>query len=100
MSLHDLFQAMYDSRLGTALAESLYVYPMVEGIHLLSLAFSFGLIVLVDLHLLGCRNHFTGAIMKSANIQDTRPSPDAPPPSGYIAAAHPALSVSRTKPPR
>jgi hypothetical protein len=28
MSLHDIFQAMYDSRLGTALAESLYVYPM------------------------------------------------------------------------
>lgn len=53
MSLHDVFQAMYDSRLGTALAESLYVYPMVEGVHLLSLAFSFGLIVLVDLRLLG-----------------------------------------------
>jgi hypothetical protein len=53
MSLHDLFQAMYDSRLGTALAESLYVYPLVEGIHLLSLAFSFGLLVLVDLRLLG-----------------------------------------------
>lgn len=53
MNLHDLFQAMYESRLGTALAESLYVYPLVEGIHLLSLAFSFGLIVLVDFRLLG-----------------------------------------------
>ncbi|WP_348729743.1 hypothetical protein [Rheinheimera texasensis] len=48
-----LLQLMYDSALGTALAESLYMYPLVEGSHLLSLAFSFGLIVLIDLRLTG-----------------------------------------------
>jgi hypothetical protein len=48
-----LLQLMYDSALGTALAESLYMYPLVEGSHLLSLAFSFGLLVLIDLRLIG-----------------------------------------------
>ena len=53
MSASELLQTMYDSPLGTSLAESLYVYPLVEGVHLLSLAFSFGLIVLTDLRLIG-----------------------------------------------
>jgi hypothetical protein len=53
MSASELLQTMYDSPLGTSLAESLYIYPMVEGVHLLSLAFSFGLIVLTDLRLIG-----------------------------------------------
>ena len=48
-----LLQSMYDSTLGTALAESLYIYPLVEGSHLLSLTISFGLIVLIDLRLTG-----------------------------------------------
>lgn len=53
MSATEILQTMYDSPLGTSLAESLYVYPLVEGIHLLSLALSFGLIVLTDLRLIG-----------------------------------------------
>lgn len=53
MSAADILQSMYDSPLGTSLAESLYVYPLVEGTHLLSLALSFGLIVLTDLRLIG-----------------------------------------------
>lgn len=53
MSAEELLQTMYDSPLGTSLAESLYIYPLVEGAHLLSLAFSFGLIVLTDLRLVG-----------------------------------------------
>jgi hypothetical protein len=53
MSPSELLQAMYDSHLGTSLAESLYAYPLVEGTHLLSLAFSFGLIVVTDLRLIG-----------------------------------------------
>ncbi len=53
MSAADLLQTMYDSPLGTSLAESLYMYPLVEGAHLLSLSLSFGLIVLTDLRLTG-----------------------------------------------
>lgn len=53
MSPSELLQIMYDSRLGTSLAESLYIYPLVEGTHLLSLAFSFGLILVTDLRLIG-----------------------------------------------
>ena len=53
MSAADLLQTMYESPLGTSLAESLYMYPLVEGAHLLSLSLSFGLIVLTDLRLTG-----------------------------------------------
>lgn len=53
MTPTDLLQKMYDSPLGTALSESLYVYPLVEGTHLLSLALSFGLILFTDLRLIG-----------------------------------------------
>jgi hypothetical protein len=53
MTPTELLQAMYDSRLGVGLAESIYIYPLVEATHLLSLAFSFGLIFLIDLRLIG-----------------------------------------------
>ncbi len=63
MTPTDFLQAMYDSRLGTALAESIYIYPLVEGVHLLSLAFSFGLIFLIDLRLVGW-------IWRNVNVRD------------------------------
>ncbi|RYG01712.1 MAG: hypothetical protein EOO07_33840, partial [Chitinophagaceae bacterium] len=53
MTPTDLLQKMYDSPLGAALSESLYIYPLVEGTHLLSLALSFGLILFTDLRLVG-----------------------------------------------
>jgi hypothetical protein len=48
-----LSQALYDSQFGTALRESRYAFPIVEGSHLLGLAFSVGLIALTDLRLIG-----------------------------------------------
>lgn len=47
------FQILHDSQIGTDLRESLYMYPLVEGAHLLSLALSFGLILFTDLRLIG-----------------------------------------------
>lgn len=44
---------MEQSRLGTGIAESRYWWPVLEGTHLLSLAFSAGLIFLTDLRLIG-----------------------------------------------
>ncbi len=52
-SLHELAQALQDSRIGDAIAESRYMFPIFEGTHLLSLVFSVGLIFLTDLRLIG-----------------------------------------------
>lgn len=53
MTPRDFLQQLQDSALGVALSESIYMYPLVEGLHLISLVFSFGLIVLTDLRLIG-----------------------------------------------
>lgn len=53
MSLIEFSQVLYDSEFGTALRESVYAFPIVEGLHLISLAFSVGLILFVDLRLTG-----------------------------------------------
>jgi hypothetical protein len=51
--LLDFAQVLYDSQVGTEIRESQYLYPLIEGSHLLGLAVSSGLIVLTDLRLLG-----------------------------------------------
>lgn len=53
MSLVEFSQVLYDSELGTALRESIYVFPFVESLHLIGLALSVGLILFVDLRLAG-----------------------------------------------
>jgi hypothetical protein len=49
----DFAQALQDTAFGTALAESRYVFPLVEATHLLGLSISVGLIFLTDLRLIG-----------------------------------------------
>jgi hypothetical protein len=41
------------TRIGLAIAESRYAFPVIEGIHLIGLAVSVGLIFLTDLRLMG-----------------------------------------------
>ncbi len=53
MSFIEIAQVLYDSNIGTALRESVYAFPIVEGSHLIGLAFSVGLILLIDLRLAG-----------------------------------------------
>jgi hypothetical protein len=53
MSIIEFSQTLYDSEIGTGIRESIYLFPAIEGTHLLSLAFSVGLIVLTDLRLVG-----------------------------------------------
>ncbi|HTQ98429.1 MAG TPA: DUF6644 family protein [Candidatus Acidoferrum sp.] len=53
MSLIEIGNVLHDSDFGTALRESVYVYPIVEGLHLVGLAFSVGLILFVDSRLVG-----------------------------------------------
>lgn len=49
----DWATALQDSAIGTALAESTVAFPAIEGIHLLGLSISVGLIFLTDLRLAG-----------------------------------------------
>lgn len=53
MSLTDLAVQISESGIGTAIRESLILFPLIEGIHLLGLSLSFGLILFTDLRLIG-----------------------------------------------
>jgi hypothetical protein len=53
MSIVALARQLSESETGTALRESLILFPLIEGIHLLGLALSFGLIFFTDLRLIG-----------------------------------------------
>ena len=46
-------QWLYDSKIGTGIRESVWVFPIVEGTHLLGIALSVGLLCWFDLRLLG-----------------------------------------------
>lgn len=53
MALFDLVVAVENSAALNAFRESLFVFPAVEGIHLLGLSVAVGLLALVDLRLAG-----------------------------------------------
>jgi hypothetical protein len=53
MGIIEFLQLLHDSQLGTALRESYFAFPIVEGIHLIGLAVSIGLIAFTDLRLIG-----------------------------------------------
>src|ERR1700743_44289 len=52
-ALLDLAQSIQDTQIGTYIAESRYAFPIIEGIHLIALSISVGLIFLTDPRLLG-----------------------------------------------
>jgi len=52
-TIQSVSQVLSDSELGTSIRESVYVYPFLEAFHLIGLAFSVGLILFVDLRLVG-----------------------------------------------
>ncbi|MFP5391251.1 MAG: DUF6644 family protein [Gammaproteobacteria bacterium] len=53
MSPTEIAVAIAESSIGTGLRESLILFPLIEGVHLLGLALSFGLILFTDLRLIG-----------------------------------------------
>jgi hypothetical protein len=63
MTLFDLFHAIQETDSSTALRESQYAFPLLEAVHLLGLALSFGLILLTDLRL-------TGLLLKRIPLAD------------------------------
>src|SRR5258708_19474756 len=52
-ALMELAQRIEDTPIGTALAECRYAFLIIEGVHLIVLSISVGLIFLTDLRLLG-----------------------------------------------
>ena len=53
MSLFDWCQWLQHTRCATAVSESDWLFPLIEGSHILTLPLSVGMIVILDLHLLG-----------------------------------------------
>lgn len=53
MDLYPLFERMEATAVGTAIRESLWLFPVVEAVHLLALALLGGAIFVLDLSILG-----------------------------------------------
>jgi uncharacterized protein DUF6644 len=63
MSLFELCQWIQDTQVGTAIRESILVYPIILSVHVLALSVSVGTIVWFDLRLLGVK-------MRSQRVSD------------------------------
>jgi len=53
VSLYEWADAIEATSIGTAIAESRYAFPIIEGAHLIALCLSVGLIFITDLRLIG-----------------------------------------------
>jgi len=53
MFLLEICQWLQDTQIGTEIRESIWVFPVIEGIHVLALAISVGIVYYFDLRLLG-----------------------------------------------
>src|ERR1051325_7622042 len=53
MSLLELCQWMQDTQIATAFRESILMFPLIEGIHVLALSLSVGTVMWFDLRLVG-----------------------------------------------
>lgn len=52
-TLIELAERLEQSPIGAAIAESRYAFPLIEGVHLIGLSVSVGLIFITDLRLMG-----------------------------------------------
>jgi hypothetical protein len=69
-TIADIANAIEATPIGTAIAESRYAFPIIEGTHLIALSVSVGLIFLTDLRLMGL---FLRQIPAANVIQGLRP---------------------------
>jgi hypothetical protein len=69
-TIADIANAIEATPIGTAIAESRYAFPIIEGTHLIALSVSVGLIFLTDLRLMGL---FLRQIPAASVIQGLRP---------------------------
>lgn len=70
MTLLELCQWLESTQLGETFLGSRYLYPLVQGIHLLGLALSVGLIIVTDLRLIGA---FQRRVPVADILQQLRP---------------------------
>jgi hypothetical protein len=66
----DIANAIESTSIGTAIAESRYAFPIIEGTHLIALSVSVGLIFLTDLRLMGL---FLRQVPAAAVLHGLRP---------------------------
>lgn len=64
----DLWQAIYDTPFATTIRESEVVFPVIESVHVLSLALMAGTIAVVDLRVLGVVLRHTPAVRVERQI--------------------------------
>src|ERR1700679_4194231 len=69
-TIADIANAIEATSIGTAIAESRYAFPIIEGTHLIALSVSVGLIFLTDLRLMGL---FLRQIPATAVLHGLRP---------------------------
>ena len=48
MSLYEICQALQDSAVGTSIRESIWTFPIIETVHVLGLAVSVGILVMLQ----------------------------------------------------
>ena len=53
MTLLEICQTIQDSAIGTAIRESIWTFPAIETVHVIGLAVSVGILVLLDIRLVG-----------------------------------------------
>lgn len=53
MSPLAICQALQDSAIGTSIRESVWLFPIIESVHVLALSLSVGIIITLDLRLIG-----------------------------------------------
>ena len=53
MAALSIFRAIQDSPLGSTIAQSTWMFPTIETVHVIALSIVFGSIVVVDLRLIG-----------------------------------------------
>jgi len=53
MSILSMCQWLQDTDIGTSIRESIWVFPIIEGTHVLALSISVGLLMVSDLRLMG-----------------------------------------------
>ncbi len=53
MSIMSMCQWLQDTNIGTSIRESIWVFPIIETMHVLALSISVGLLLVSDLRLMG-----------------------------------------------
>lgn len=61
MTLYSLCQALQDTAIGTSIRESIWTFPIIETVHVLGLAVSVGILVMLDLRLIGAGIRYISA---------------------------------------